>query len=64
MFIIAATELSRFIKYVTAFTENIFATFIGTAWRSDDTCLRSRHSPKTYPWIGDARFTSMTAFRA
>jgi len=35
MFIIAATELSRFIKYVTAFTENIFATFIGTVYIND-----------------------------
>ncbi|CAE7520380.1 TLP40 [Symbiodinium pilosum] len=35
MFLIAATELSRFIKYVTAFTENIFATFIGTVYIND-----------------------------
>ncbi|CAJ1371261.1 unnamed protein product [Effrenium voratum] len=35
MFLIAAFEVSRLIKYVTAFTENIFAMFIGTVYIND-----------------------------
>ncbi|CAK9055461.1 unnamed protein product [Durusdinium trenchii] len=35
MFLIAAFEVSTYIKYVTPFTENIFATFIGTVYIND-----------------------------
>lgn len=35
MFLVAAFELSVYIKYVTSFTENIFAMFIGTVYIND-----------------------------
>ena len=35
MFLIAAFELSKYVKYLTLFTENIFATFIGIVYIND-----------------------------
>ena len=35
MFLIAAFELSKYIKHLTLFTENIFATFIGIVYIND-----------------------------
>ncbi|CAK9062447.1 Band 3 anion transport protein (Anion exchange protein 1) (AE 1) (Anion exchanger 1) (MEB3) (Solute carrier family 4 member 1) (CD antigen CD233) [Durusdinium trenchii] len=35
MFLISALELSKYVKYLTLFTENIFATFIGIVYIND-----------------------------